>query len=375
MAKAIESAYSFRADEPATLPLAKSIRSKRLDARISPNGLADMVGVSSETLQGWELGEALPSLPNLILLSNVLGLSLGDLIPQSGGLPRTIGYRILQQRLAEGLTIKEVCLRFGFPRGSYFGWEAGLSFPEARHWDRLSAWMDVDVDNYVIKQAPVNAAGPEVGSVGSHIKLRLASLDMSRAELAERVGAHKNTVGTWERDRSLPQPRYHKALSETLGLDVPQLIAAVKASRLANTVPWSLGDYIRLRRYELDIGRLDLTTLTGARDGEVRAWELGLSVPSHRYYIELTAFLGLDVDSLPPELRITKVRDSNLTLGELIRLKRKEDNLTIWDLSRRLDVTSLAVARWESDESFPKNWDNIERLSDWLGVDVMSLKK
>ena len=111
-------------EKPSTsLHLADSIIRKRTTAGLSQRELAHLIDVPIQTLDEWATGNTLPPLPKLVLLSDNLGLSITDLIPVTKGIPFTLGTKMLQKRLQEGLSARETGQRLGAPLISYSTWE------------------------------------------------------------------------------------------------------------------------------------------------------------------------------------------------------------------------------------------------------------
>ena len=54
--------------------------------------------------------------------------------------------------------------------------------------------------------------------------------------------------------------------------------------------------------------------------------------------------------------------------NEVIRLKRKEKNMTLKDLAQRVGVSEATVSRWESGDIRSMKRPNIEALSKILGI-------
>ena len=197
---------------------------------------------------------------------------------------------------------------------------------------------------------------------------------MSQPELAERIGVKVSTVVKWEMRKSLPHPRYHPSLSEALGLELEMLAADAKSAEIADAEPMSLGDYITLRRSELGMSQRELADLIGGGKHILSMWELGRRVPSRRYYARLTEYLGLDVTSLTPDMELTAETEAGpVTLSSQIRRKRLKSKLTQRELGRHLGADAHTVSNWESGKTFPRSHFHQDRLSEWLGFDVMSL--
>ena len=60
-----------------------------------------------------------------------------------------------------------------------------------------------------------------------------------------------------------------------------------------------------------------------------------------------------------------------MTIGELIRKKRIEKDMTLEDVGRAVGVTRATVSRWESGEIGKLGRDKIDDLSRVLGIDPL----
>ncbi len=62
-----------------------------------------------------------------------------------------------------------------------------------------------------------------------------------------------------------------------------------------------------------------------------------------------------------------------MNIGDFIKEKRIENNLTLEQLGKRVGVSKMTVLRWESGEIKNIKSDKIERLANALGVPVIAL--
>ena len=56
--------------------ISNRIRDWRIESEMSQEKLAELIGVSTRTLQAWEAGDGYPRLPMLISLADVMGVSI-----------------------------------------------------------------------------------------------------------------------------------------------------------------------------------------------------------------------------------------------------------------------------------------------------------
>ena len=64
-----------------------------------------------------------------------------------------------------------------------------------------------------------------------------------------------------------------------------------------------------------------------------------------------------------------------MSLGQFIKEKRIENNLSLEQLGKKVGVSKMTISRWESGEIKNMGSDKIEKLALALGVPVLSLFK
>lgn len=62
-----------------------------------------------------------------------------------------------------------------------------------------------------------------------------------------------------------------------------------------------------------------------------------------------------------------------MNIGEFIKHKRLENNLTLEQLGKRVGVSKMTVLRWENGEIKNIKSDKIEKLANALGIPVIAL--
>jgi transcriptional regulator with XRE-family HTH domain len=72
-----------------------------------------------------------------------------------------------------------------------------------------------------------NDPTPAAAAWGAEIRRRREDLDLSRTELATRVGVSRTMVGLWETAKNAPSAEMQGRLVTVLGLDVAAIYAAM----------------------------------------------------------------------------------------------------------------------------------------------------
>ncbi|MCG4437262.1 helix-turn-helix transcriptional regulator [Erysipelothrix rhusiopathiae] len=65
----------------------QQIKFYRTEQKMSQEMLAEMLNISRQSISKWERGESLPSIDNLIRLSEILGIPLNDLVKGKESFP------------------------------------------------------------------------------------------------------------------------------------------------------------------------------------------------------------------------------------------------------------------------------------------------
>jgi len=105
----------------------------------------------------------------------------------------------------------------------------------------------------------------------------------------------------------------------------------------------TLGDHLRKRRLELKLCQREVAQLLGVEKATIWNWENNYSSPYLYYIPRIIKFLGY----VPFE-------DQAKSLGEKILNYRRLLGITQKELANRLDIDPSTLARWEKNESKPK---------------------
>ena len=117
---------NFRAD---------TLRELRVQAGLSQEAVAKLVGVSAWTYRQWETGRATPLAGRLMRLAASVGGDVADLV----GVPHTLSdYRVLA-----GLSQADLAARIGVSRATVAGWEQGLTPVAAKHHQGLMSVLPI----------------------------------------------------------------------------------------------------------------------------------------------------------------------------------------------------------------------------------------
>lgn len=134
------------------------------------------------------------------------------------------------------------------------------------------------------------------------------------------------------------------------------------------------GEIIKKRRIELGLTAKEVAKRVGVAESTVVRWETGY-IGSMKID---TAKNVANALHLSPLVFITENLDfseSNLSIGEIIRNRRLELNLTLEEVSRRTGVTNATISRWETGEIRSMRLTVAVKLANALHISLLTLAK
>lgn len=135
-----------------------------------------------------------------------------------------MGEHVLKKRLEDGLTQRELGMRFGVDGYTVMNWEKGRT-----------QTVPVAFVPAVIEYLGYNPV-PQPESVGGQLRWKRRSLGWTTAEAARRNSVDKSTWEAWEKLERWPAyPRFREFLEEFLRSPAEQLLGQVRQVRLPTT--------------------------------------------------------------------------------------------------------------------------------------------
>lgn len=264
--------------------------------------LAARLAVTEESIRRWERGGARPSPESLIRLLAVLALDGAEFTSLAGDAAATgvtddrpeIARRLREERAARGLSQAEAGRQLGVAQATYAGWEIGRAVPDARFVRSIADFLDLAVpDAAELMTAPVRVDVTHLSRFGRLLGRRREELQLTREQLADRVGVSPRTVRAWELGEKTPRDHDLVGLATALDVTVDALAAALPR-RDPTLTP--LGTLIRMQQRRLGLSRDDLAGRSGLDVTTISRWVHGRHEPEPAKLQQLAAALEVDVD-------------------------------------------------------------------------------
>ena len=190
---------------------------------------------------------------------------------------------------------REISEQFGLVERNVRTWEDGSPLPNEETYLRLLDMLDLDQESL-----PPALIRPSPAVLGRHIRHRREVLAMTQQELADRLRVSINAIFQWESGRALPKHSYRDRVSEFIGGNIYTLHESPPPTPSIAPDPEfrTLGDLMRHKREELRLDQPALGRLLGVRRITISTWETGAKKPRKRYQVQLSEFLGLEVEEM-----------------------------------------------------------------------------
>ena len=283
------------------------LRAERRRRALSPDALAEQVGVHPMTVLRWERGERLPGPLHQRELARVLGLEAAQVVAcfdairpparRSSGL-RALGLRQLRNRVR--LPAARVAETVGVPPATVYNWETGRARLPPEHLPALAAAFQVEVAALptLLRATPAT----EVRPTASPLRRLRHRCGLSQACVATRIGVSRHLLGRWERGERPPLIAVRR-LASVYGAPVATVAhaAGVPAPELLDPRRWSPGDLpavLRILRQWCGLTQRELAERCGCSVAAVRGWERGRGAPHPRRVHRLEAVFGLPAGAL-----------------------------------------------------------------------------
>ena len=188
--------------------------------------------------------------------------------------------------------------------------------------------------------------------MGEHLEAARNRAQMSRAELAQRVGVSEESIRRWERGGARPTPERLAHVIAVMAIDAGRLAALSKSGDERPKLARLLLDERSGRR----ITQAQAARLVGVAQPTYAGWEIGRATPGSVHVPSLGAFLGIPEAQMLELVSLPFRVDSAAwpPLGRVIGAHRQTLRMTRAELARRLNVTVAAVEAWELGYRIPR---------------------
>jgi transcriptional regulator with XRE-family HTH domain len=285
--------------------LGQRLEAARKRAGMNRAQLAARLAVTEESIRRWERGGARPSPESLVRLLAVLALdgaeftTLGDddaPAARSADDRPEIARRLRDERSARGISQAEAGKQLGVAQATYAGWEIGRAVPDSRFLRAIADFLDLTVaETSQLVSVPVRVDVTHLSAFGRLLGRRREELQLTREDLAERVGVMPRTVRAWELGEKTPRDHDLVGLADALDVAVDTLAAALPRRDPALT---PLGRLIRTQQRRLGLSREDLAGRAGLDVTTISRWVHGRHEPEPAKLEQLAGALEVDVDTV-----------------------------------------------------------------------------
>ncbi len=285
--------------------LGQRLEAARKRAGMNRAQLAARLAVTEESIRRWERGGARPSPESLVRLLAVLALDgaafppRGDEDAPAGGAADDrpeIARRLRDERSARGISQAEAGKQLGVAQATYAGWEIGRAVPDSRFLRVIADFLDLTVaETSQLVSVPVRVDVTHLSAFGRLLGQRREELQLTREDLAERVGVMPRTVRAWELGEKTPRDHDLVGLAGALDVAVDALAAALPRRDPALT---PLGRLIRTQQRRLGLSREDLAGRAGLDVTTISRWVHGRHEPEPAKLEQLAGALEVDVDTV-----------------------------------------------------------------------------
>jgi transcriptional regulator with XRE-family HTH domain len=285
--------------------LGQRLEAARKRAGMNRAQLAARLAVTEESIRRWERGGARPSPESLVRLLAVLALdgaeftTLGDEDAPAAGAADDrpeIARWLRDERSARGISQAEAGKQLGVAQATYAGWEIGRAVPDSRFLRVIADFLDLTVaETSQLVSVPVRVDVTHLSAFGRLLGQRREELQLTREDLAERVGVMPRTVRAWELGEKTPRDHDLVGLAGALDVAVDALAAALPRRDPALT---PLGRLIRTQQRRLGLSREDLAGRAGLDVTTISRWVHGRHEPEPAKLEQLAGALEVDVDTV-----------------------------------------------------------------------------
>lgn len=188
--------------------------------------------------------------------------------------------------------------------------------------------------------------------MGEHLETARNRAQMSRAELAQRVGVSEESIRRWERGGARPTPDRLAHVIAVMAIDAGRLASLSKGTDERPELARRLLD----ERTGRGITQAQAARLVGVAQPTYAGWEIGRALPGSVHFRSLRAFLGISEAKMLAFASVPFRVDSEAwpPLGRVIGAHREALRMTRSDLARRLNMPVGTVEAWELGYRIPR---------------------
>ncbi|HWU23567.1 MAG TPA: helix-turn-helix transcriptional regulator, partial [Nocardioides sp.] len=231
-------------ERPLLLPAA-TLREMRVRRALAPDDVAQRLGVHPATVLRWERGERLPGPTHVVGIARILGLGTAEVAatfdPWRGGSTEQdaiVGCGLRDLRRAAGVPVSRLAEVAGVRPSTVYNWEHGRARIPLTVLPALAGALGTNLDR--LRAGLAGAGRWRPAEVDSPLRRLRRRTGLSQAQVGSRIGAHRHSVGCWERGQCPPLHMLRR-LAEVYGVTVSVVARSAAAEAPAELDPrsWS----------------------------------------------------------------------------------------------------------------------------------------
>lgn len=149
-------------------------------------------------------------------------------------------------------------------------------------------------------------------SIGANIKKYRLEHGWTQTELGKKLGISCKTVSAYESDTQNPKPQTIRKFADALGIRVEALL---DDNSNTDDSPQSIGEFIKLKRKQLNLTQKDLAARLGVSDAMVSAYETGKRNPKPTTIRKIAEAFSMS----PEEIKLNYKNELQATYVKLVQ--------------------------------------------------------
>lgn len=185
-------------------------------------------------------------------------------------------------------------------------------------------------------------------SIGANIKKYRLEHGWTQTELGKKLGISCKTVSAYESDTQNPKPQTIRKFADALGIRVETLL---DDNSNTDDSPQSIGEFIKLKRKQLNLTQKDLAARLGVSDAMVSAYETGKRNPKPTTIRKIAEAFSMS----PEEIAINYQNELQATFVKTLR-----KNPILFQMYERTDADAVTMPDTSViDEEKMKELENV----------------
>ena len=273
-----------------------------------------------------------------------------------------LGDNIKYLRLQKGLSQECIAEHLGYKSYTTIQkWESGVAEPPLKKLKELAILLNADINDMTNKDLKGESFQGHSGRhelTSKRLRLAMSNANITAQELSIRSGVSKASISQYVNGSHKPSHISSEKIAPVLnvnplwlmGFDVP-----IKESTpsLSEGTAMNVGQFIKKLRNDRGMTLEEFGDKIGVGKSTVRKWETGMIANmrldkvekiAHVFNVPLTAFFESS------SMHNVENNSTVLTLGDIIKERRKSLKLSADDVAKALGVSRATIYRYENAE-------------------------